>query len=70
MADLRWLAPRDKAQSLQMFTKFSPMPGILDVQDPYGGTQQDYERALDLIEAGCKGLLTALTSEARAAIAK
>jgi hypothetical protein len=53
-----------------MFTKFGPMPGILDVQDPYGGTQQDYERALDLIEAGCKGLLAALTSEAKAAIAK
>jgi protein-tyrosine-phosphatase len=41
------------------------MPGILDVQDPYGGTPQDYERALDLIEAGCKGLLKALTPEAR-----
>jgi protein-tyrosine phosphatase len=70
MADLRWLAPRDKAECLQMFTKFGPMPGILDVQDPYGGTQQDYERALDLIEAGCKGLLAALTQEAKAAIAK
>jgi low molecular weight protein-tyrosine phosphatase len=70
MADLRWLAPRDKAECLQMFTKFSPMPGILDVQDPYGGTQQDYERALDLIEAGCKGLLAALTQEAKAAIAR
>jgi protein-tyrosine phosphatase len=46
------------------------MPGILDVQDPYGGTQQDYERALDLIEAGCKGLLAALAQEAKAAIAK
>ena len=34
MADLRWLAPRDKAECLQMFTKFGPMPGILDVQDP------------------------------------
>lgn len=70
MADLRWLAPRDKAECLQMFTKFGPMPGILDVQDPYGGTQQDYERALDLIEAGCKGLLAALTQEAKAAIAR
>jgi protein-tyrosine phosphatase len=69
MADLRWMAPRDKVGSLQMFTKFGPMPGILDVQDPYGGTRQDYERALDLIEAGCKGLLVALTPEAKAAIA-
>ena len=66
MADLRWMAPRDKAASLQMFTKFGPMPGILDVQDPYGGSRQDYERALDLIEAGCKGLLAALTPAAKA----
>src|SRR5829696_7977051 len=67
MADLRWMAPRDdKTERLQMFTKFSPMPGILDVQDPYGGTQQDYERALDLIVAGCKGLLAALTPQAKA----
>ena len=40
MADLSWMAPRDKAECLQMFTKFSPMPGILDVQDPYGGTRR------------------------------
>ncbi len=65
MADLRWIVPRDKADRLQMFTKFGPMPGILDVQDPYGGTPQDFERALDLIEAGCKGLLLALTPDAR-----
>ena len=70
MADLRWMAPRDKAQCLQMFTKFGPMSGILDVQDPYGGTQHDYERALDLIEAGCKGLLAALAQEAKAAVAR
>ncbi len=65
MADLRWLAPRDRPERLVMFTKFGPMPGILDVQDPYGGTPQDYERALDLIVACCKGLLVALTPMAR-----
>jgi protein-tyrosine phosphatase len=70
MADLRWMAPREKADQLQMFTRFGPMPGILDVQDPYGGTRQDYERALDLIEAGCKGLLGALSPEAKKQLAK
>jgi protein-tyrosine phosphatase len=67
LADLRWMAPRDKAERLQLFTSFGPMPGISDVQDPYGGTPQDYERALDLIEACCKGLLKALTPDAKAA---
>ncbi len=70
MADLRWMAPRDRIDRLHMFTKFGPLPGIVDVRDPYGGTQQDYERALDLIEAGCIGLLTALTPEAKTALAK
>jgi len=69
MADLHRLAPHDKTGSLQMFTRFGPMPGVVDVQDPYGGTERDYERALDLIEAGCKGLLVALTPEAKAALA-
>jgi protein-tyrosine phosphatase len=70
LADLRWMAPRDKSDRLQMFTKFGPMPTILDVQDPYGGTLQDFERALDLIEAGCKGLLAALTPDAKAVMVK
>jgi len=29
---------------------------------------QDFERALDLIEAGCKGLLKTLTAEAKAKV--
>ena len=33
----------------------------MDVADPYGGATGDYEEALDLIEAGCQGLLEALT---------
>jgi protein-tyrosine phosphatase len=65
LADLRWMAPRDRLDRLQLFTRFGPMPTITDVQDPFGGTPQDYERTLDLIEAGCKGLLKALTPEAQ-----
>jgi protein-tyrosine phosphatase len=60
LADLRWLAPRDQFGRLHMFSKFAPPGGPIDVADPYGGTERDYERALDLIEAGCSGLLTAL----------
>jgi protein-tyrosine phosphatase len=62
LAALRRLAPRGLTERPQMFT-------TVDVADPYGGTEQDYERALDLIEAGCKGLLETLTSEAKAQIA-
>ena len=34
--------------------------GVLEVADPYGGPARGYEAALDLIEAGCKGLLESL----------
>ena len=70
MADLRWMAPRDGGTRLEMFTKYGPMPSILDVQDPYGGSREEYERALSLIEAGSKGLLAALTPAAKEELAK
>ena len=54
LAALRRLAPRGFAERLRMFA-------AADVADPYGGTQRDYERALDAIEAGCRDLLATLT---------
>lgn len=60
LAAMRDLAPSGFADRPQMFLKFAPALGVRDVADPYGGTVQDYERALDLIEAGCVGLLTHL----------
>ena len=70
MAELRWMAPRDGSVPLEMFTKYGPMPSILDVRDPYGGPREEYERALDLIVACSKGLLAALTPAAKAELAK
>ena len=61
LAELRRLAPPGFAERPRMFA-------AVDVADPYGGTERDYERALDLIELGCKGLLTALTPEAKAKV--
>ncbi|MBX9943779.1 MAG: hypothetical protein K2Y40_06840, partial [Reyranella sp.] len=31
-----------------------------DIADPWGGADADYDRALDLIEAGCAALLKSL----------
>jgi protein-tyrosine phosphatase len=59
MAVLRRLAPPALIGRLQMFAD-------TDVADPYGGSERDYERALDVIETGCKSLLEALTPEAKA----
>jgi protein-tyrosine phosphatase len=60
LAAMRWMAPRAVADRPQLFLKFAPNVGILEVGDPFGGPPRGYEDALDLIEAGCKGLLEAL----------
>ena len=54
LAELRRLAPRGFAERPRLFA-------AADVADPYGGTERDYERALDVIEAGCRDLLATLT---------
>ncbi len=45
--------------SLRLLMDFSGTPGI-EVPDPYYGGPTDFERVLDLVEAGCDGLLKAL----------
>jgi protein-tyrosine phosphatase len=53
MVALRRLAPRELIGRLEMFAD-------TDVADPYGGGERDYERALDVIEVGCRDLLKRL----------
>jgi protein-tyrosine phosphatase len=60
LAAMRWMAPRAVADRPQLFLKFAPQVGVLEVGDPFGGPARGYEEALDLIESGCKGLLDAL----------
>ena len=51
LADLRWIAPRALFERLQLFTSFDPSSRAVNVADPYGGPMEDYEQALDVIEA-------------------
>ena len=53
---MRALAPKSFAERPRMFL-------AEDVVDPYGGTLRDYDRALDLIEAGCRGLFDLLRKQ-------
>lgn len=68
LAELRWMAPRDLSSRPQLLSSFAPPAGIVDIIDPYGRGRADYERALDLIEASCRGLLHRLTPLAKGAI--
>ena len=38
--------------------------GDVDVPDPYYGDDADFERCLDLVEAGCRGLVEVLADRA------
>jgi protein-tyrosine phosphatase len=61
LAAMRWMASRTVADRPQLLLKFAPQTGVIEITDPFGGPSRGYEEALDLIESGCKGLLTALT---------
>lgn len=61
LASLRNMAPRGLADRPQLLARHSPL-GLDNIVDPYGGHPGEYQAALSLIEASCKGLLPALLS--------
>lgn len=66
VADLRRLAPtKDDAATVALLRDFDPASpaGDRDVPDPYGGPEAEFDHALDLVEAACRGLLADLRSE-------
>ena len=56
LAALQSLKPDDAAAQIELFLTGS------EVADPYMGTRVDYERTLDLIEAGTERILSELTA--------
>ena len=48
------------AGDIRLFLEFAPETGHLEVPDPYYGGTEDYDLALDLIEAGCRGIVAML----------
>ena len=49
---------------LVMMRSFDPRAGgDVDVPDPYYGDDDDFERCLDLVEAGCRGLVDLLAEQ-------
>ena len=64
---LRQAAPTARAGRIRRFLDFAPDAGRQDVPDPYHGGPEDYELALDLIEAGCRGIVAMLRDERQSA---
>jgi len=57
LADLRRIAPREHLDKAQLFLDFSRGYRGHEVPDPYYGGAQGFERVLDMLEDGARGLL-------------
>jgi protein-tyrosine phosphatase len=60
LAALRRIAPIKFLERPRLFLEFAPQLKLRDVTDPYMLGPEVYERTLDVIEAGCRGLLAEL----------
>lgn len=68
LADVRRLARHEADRSkIHLLRSFDPAvtPADDEVPDPWGGDSRDFDRALDLIEAACRGLVERLAVTAR-----
>lgn len=63
LAILRAMCPPGREGQLQSLLDFAPEHRESEVPDPYYGGDRGFERVLDLIEAGCAGLLATLRRE-------
>ena len=67
LADLSLLAPdgvsRESVQMLRTYDSAALAAGDLDVQDPYYGPDDGFDRVLDQVEAAVDGLVEALRRE-------
>jgi len=59
---LQRMAGRDAGDRVGLFLEFAPGTPVRDVPDPYYSPQGRFEEALDLIEAGARGLIEHLKS--------
>jgi protein-tyrosine phosphatase len=59
LAVLKRQCPAAQAGKLRLFMAFSAHPSA-DVPDPYYGREAGFDAVLDLVEAGCDGLLAML----------
>ena len=69
LAALRWMAPSGRTEVPQLLMRHVPQAAAIDIVDPYGGTTEDYERALQLIEKGCAALMMNIVANAAPSLA-
>lgn len=60
LAHLKSICPTRCKQKIELLLEYGDKYHGKDVPDPYGGQPKDFERALDMIEDGCRGFVQIL----------
>jgi low molecular weight protein-tyrosine phosphatase len=60
LAHLRSICPTRCKQKIELLLEYGDRHHGKEVPDPYGGQPRDFERALDMIEDGCRGFVQIL----------
>jgi protein-tyrosine phosphatase len=64
VASLRTIAPTHCKNKIELLLDYGDLHYGKDVPDPYNREAKDFELALDMIEDGCRGLVSLLTRAA------
>jgi low molecular weight protein-tyrosine phosphatase len=65
LARLRAIAPTRSKPKIELLLEYGDRYHGQEVPDPYGGPAAEFERALDMIEDGCRGLASLVASRSR-----
>ena len=60
LATLQRICPAAERHKLGLFLEFADAQGEREIPDPFGGGEERFERVLDLVEEGARGLLRKL----------
>lgn len=63
LANLKSVCPTRCKPKVELLLEYGDKHHGKDVPDPYGGQPKDFERALDMIEDGCRGFVQILARD-------
>lgn len=62
-ARLQSMAPDVYEPNIRLFMKYAPEMNVCEIPDPFFGGAEGFDYVVDLIEVGCRGLLTSVIKD-------